>query len=86
MLLDHEVDGLEAGLEIGADRGHENEEHILPGRPDTHLWTGAEDERTNVKGRPGSVGRDETAIGVHNAMDRVDEHLLRNGFHEDLAA
>ena len=69
VVVDCRGDGLEAALVVGADRHDHDEEGVFVGRGDADLRAGADEERADVEGAAGAVGRDVVEVVVHDALE-----------------
>ena len=80
---DDGLHGLQAALVVGAHRGDEDDEGVFLRRRDADLRGAPEQQRADVQGAAGAVGRDVVGVGLDDAPAGVDEHLGRHGRHAD---
>ena len=83
---DAQLQGLDAALEIGADRGDEHPELILRRGLDADDGVAAEHERTDVQRRAGAVGRHPLGVCADGLHYGLHEPVLGEHGHFQAAA
>lgn len=82
VLEDQGVDRVHAVVD--ARRHHEDHERVLVGRAEAELRARPEQQRPDVHGRAGLVGRDELGVQGHGEVDALHEQVLGHGGHGDV--
>ena len=69
-------DGLGAALKVGADRCCKDTELIFIGRLYSNDGIASKHERTDIKGCPGTIGRNVISVGSYDLCDCVNKSFL----------